>query len=353
MDDTRMRNTLAAIPGVDDSLGPRLRARLDDLTKPRGSLGVLETIVERVGLIQNTDRPHVRRMRIVTFAADHGVAARGVSAYPAAVTPQMVRNMIAGGAAVNVLARHVGAENVVVDIGVNDPLDNAPGLVRRKVAYGTRDMTIGPAMTHREARAAIDAGIGLANDAADEDVTLLGTGEMGIGNTTSAAGLFAELLGLQPREIVGRGTGIDDETLARKIDAVETALRINAPDAGDPVAVLAAFGGFEIAGICGLILGAAARRIPVVVDGFISTAGALVAERLAPRSRDFMIFSHLSDERGHAVVLDAMGVRPILNLNLRLGEGTGAALAFSLIHGAIKLVNEMATFSSAGVADRA
>ncbi len=348
-----LRNTIAAISRIDGTLVPRLRARLDDLTKPRGSLGVLEDLALRIGLIQNTDRPRVDRMRIVTFAADHGVAARGVSAYPAAVTPQMVRNMLAGGAAVNVLARHVGAENVVVDIGVNDALADAPELVRRKIAFGTRDMTLGPAMTPREAMAAIEAGIELANDAASEGVTLLGTGEMGIGNTTSAAALFAALLSLAPRDIVGRGTGIDDETLERKIAAVETALRINAPDASDPLAVLAALGGFEIAGICGLILGAAVRRIPVVIDGFISTAGALVAERLAPTAREFMIFSHQSDERGHAAVLGAMDVRPILNLSLRLGEGTGAALAFSVICAALKLVDEMATFSSAGVSDRA
>lgn len=353
MNDATLRETVASIASPNESLTPRLRARLDGLTKPRGSLGVLEALVERIGLIQHTDRPRVDRMRIVTFAGDHGVAARGVSAYPAAVTPQMVRNMLAGGAAVNVLARHVGAENIVVDIGVNDALDDAPGLVRSKIASGTRDMSVGPAMTRAEALAAIDAGIALASDADDDDVTLLGTGEMGIGNTTSAAALFAALLGLAPREIVGRGTGIDDDALARKIDAVESALRVNAPGPGDPLGALAAVGGFEIAGICGLILGAAARCIPVVVDGFISTAGALVAEQFAPLVRDYMIFSHLSDERGHAVVLDAMGARPILNLNLRLGEGTGAALAFSLIHAAIKLVDEMATFSSSGVSDRA
>ncbi|MCL4234505.1 MAG: nicotinate-nucleotide--dimethylbenzimidazole phosphoribosyltransferase [Deltaproteobacteria bacterium] len=353
MSDDLLRDIIAARPPIESALLPRLRARLDDLTKPRGSLGVLETIVERIGLIQNTDRPCVDRTRIVTFAADHGVTARGVSAYPAAVTPQMVRNMLAGGAAVSVLARHVGAESVVVDIGVNDPLEDAPGLVRKKFAFGTRDMTIGPAMARAQALAAIATGIGLAQDAADDGVNLLGTGEMGIGNTTSASAIFSALLGLSPRDIVGRGTGIDDDALARKIDAVETALRVNAPDARDPLTVLAAVGGFEIAGICGLILGAACRRIPVVVDGFISTAGALVAERLAPASREFMIFSHLSDERGHAAVLDAMGARAILNLSLRLGEGTGAALAFSLIRAALKLVDEMATFSSAGVSGRA
>jgi nicotinate-nucleotide--dimethylbenzimidazole phosphoribosyltransferase len=334
---------------VDATLAPAIQAHLDDLTKPQGSLGRLEELARQYCLIHRTASPRRGRTRIVCFAGDHGVAREGVSAYPQAVTPQMVHNMLAGGAAINVLARHVSADLVVVDMGVADPLDGAVGLCRRKVRLGTDNIAEGPAMSVAEATRAVESGIALAHAARDDGVTLLGTGEMGIANTTPSTALLAAYLHCDPAELAGRGTGVDDARLQHKIAVIRQALAVNASRLADPLGALAAVGGFEIAGICGLVLGAAALRIPVVVDGFISSAGACAAAMMHPAVRDYLFFSHLSAERGHRVFMERFGAAPILSLDMRLGEGTGAALAMTVIEAAVKIYNEMATFSSAGV----
>ncbi len=346
-------DTLGAITPVDASLSTTIQAHLDDLTKPQGSLGRLESIAMAYCLARGTTHPVCTRKRVIAFAADHGVTAEGVSAFPAEVTPQMVMNMLAGGAAINVLTRHAGTELRVVDIGVNDPLAAAgESLCRHKVCPGTANMAKGPAMTKAEMYQAVAVGIDMASQAAADGVDLLASGEMGIGNTTASTALFSVLLELPVEAITGRGTGIDDGALAHKIDVIKQAIDINKEHLDSPLAALAAVGGLEIAGICGLILGAAAHRIPLVVDGFISTAGALCAIKAKPDVADYLMFSHRSNEQGHRRVLDAMGVDPILDLDLRLGEGTGAALAIPIIEAAIKVYNEMATFSGAGVSNR-
>jgi nicotinate-nucleotide--dimethylbenzimidazole phosphoribosyltransferase len=346
---SKLEQTLKMIQPVDVSLKPAIQAHLDDLTKPQGSLGRLEEFALRYCLATGTTTPRLGKARICCFAGDHGVSVEGVSAFPREVTPQMVYNMLAGGAAINVFARHVGAELKVVDMGVDADFADAPGLVHRKVARGTANLAVGPAMTVAQATQALEAGIALADEAAEEGVTLLGTGEMGIANTTPATALFAAYLGLKPADITGRGTGVSDAGLQHKIAVIERGLAANQAALGNPLATLAALGGFEIAGIAGLILGGAARRVPVVVDGFISTAGALAALRLQPAVADYIFFSHLSDERGHRFVMKALALKPLLDLNMRLGEGTGGALAMTLISAAIKMVNEMATFSGAQV----
>lgn len=342
-----------SIPPVDRSLEAAARAHLDRLTKPPGSLGRLEDIAVRYCCATGTLKPSLGKKIIFTFAGDHGVAAEGVSAYPKEVTPQMVMNMLEGGAAVNVLAAHAGAEVRVVDIGVDHPMEGAGALIRRKIRPGTGNISKEPAMTIDEAVRAIEAGAGLAREAAVEGAALIGTGEMGIANSTPSAALFAALLPASPAEVTGRGTGIGDESLSRKIQVIERALSLHQESLSSPLQALAAVGGLEIAGICGLILGAASRRVPVVVDGFISSAGALVACRLCESVKEYLFFSHCSDEAGHKVFFSRFGAEPILDLGLRLGEGTGAALAMPIIEAAIKIYNEMATFGSAGVSGEA
>ena len=346
-----LKQIIDAIEPVAHELEPQIQAHLDDLTKPQGSLGRLEDIAMRYCMINQTLAPKLGKNIIFTFAADHGVAEEGVSAFPAEVTPQMVLNMVGGGAAVNVLGRHAGAENRVVDIGVNHDFGDLPGLVHRKVRPGTANMCKGPAMGLEEAEQALLIGARLAADAKQEGATLIGTGEMGIANTTAAAALFSVLIPCPPAEVTGRGTGIDDERLMHKTRVIEQALDMNKECLTDPLNILAAVGGLEIAGICGLCLGAAAERIPVVVDGFISSAAAYVACKLNPAVKDYLFFSHRSAEAGHAVFLDTFQTEPILDLGLRLGEGTGAALAINIIEASIKIYNEMATFSGAGVAE--
>ncbi|MGC1401381.1 MAG: nicotinate-nucleotide--dimethylbenzimidazole phosphoribosyltransferase [Thermodesulfobacteriota bacterium] len=347
-----LSETIKSVKSVDWNLEPAIRAHLDQLTKPPKSLGRLEDLAAQYCLITNSLTPSLGKKKIFTFAGDHGVAAEGVSAYPKEVTPQMVRNLLAGGAAVNVLARHVGAEVAVIDIGVDDPLNEAPDLIRRKIKSGTNNIAKGPAMSLEEARQAIEVGIELARSAAQDQVTLIGTGEMGIANTTPSSALFAVLLPCPVEDITGRGTGIDDAGLIKKVEVIKQSLKVNQERLADPLSALAALGGLEIAGICGLCLGAAASRIPVVVDGFISSAGALAACRLCPPVRDYLFFSHLSEEAGHATFLRIFKVAPILDLKMRLGEGTGAALAMSIIEASVKIYNEMATFASAGVSDK-
>jgi nicotinate-nucleotide--dimethylbenzimidazole phosphoribosyltransferase len=347
-----LKKTIKSIQPINQSLEPAIRDHLNQLTKPPKSLGRLEDLAAQYCLITNTLRPTLGGKKIFTFAGDHGVAEEGVSAYPKEVTPQMVRNMLAGGAAVNILAAHAGAEVSVIDIGVDDPLTDAPGLIRRKIKSGTDNIAAGPAMSLEEATQAIETGIELARLAAEDGVTLIGTGEMGIANTTPSSALFAAMLPCPVEDITGRGTGIDDLGLIKKIEVIKRAIKVNQKNLTDPLNTLAALGGLEIAGICGLCLGAASARVPVVVDGFISSAGALAACRLSPEVKNYLFFSHRSEEAGHATFLRIFKVEPILDLRMRLGEGTGAALAMTVIEAAVKIFNQMATFASAGVKDK-
>jgi nicotinate-nucleotide--dimethylbenzimidazole phosphoribosyltransferase len=327
------------------------RARQEQLTKPAGSLGRLESLAIQIAGITGQEQPVVANKAIVVMAGDHGVTAEGVSAYPAEVTPQMVLNFLRGGAAINALAGVVGARVVVVDIGVASPLEH-PGLLSRKVAPGTANMAQGPAMTGEQAEEAIAVGIAIVKALAQEGVQMVATGEMGIGNTTAASAITAVLTGSTPTEVTGRGTGIDDAQLTHKIAVIERALAVNAPNRDDGLDVLTKVGGLEIAGLVGVILGGAAHRMPVVLDGFIAGSAALVVEKLCPQVRDYLIAGHISVERGHRVLLDALGLQPLLDLDLRLGEGTGAALAMGIIDGALATHRQMATFAEAGVSER-
>ena len=348
---TLLNETLAAIKPLDPALLAAAQAKLDNKTKPLGSLGRLEEFGRRFAAISGTLEPDTSQKVIFTFAGDHGVVEEGVSAFPKEVTPQMVFNFLAGGAGVNVLARHSGVEVLVVDVGVDYDFGDLPGLIQKKVRRGTANFANGPAMSREEAVAAIEVGIELARQAKQQGVTMLGTGEMGIGNTTPSSAIIAAFSGKSVTEVTHRGTGINDAALANKVRVIEEGLRINAPDPKDPLDVLTKVGGLEIAAIAGLVLGAAANRIPVVVDGFISTAGALVAWELQPLVRDYLFAAHQSVEIGHRFILERLGVEPILDLKLRLGEGTGAALAMGLIEAGAKVLKEMATFEQAGVSE--
>jgi nicotinate-nucleotide--dimethylbenzimidazole phosphoribosyltransferase len=345
-----LRETLGAIAGPDAAAASATRAVLDAKTKPRGSLGRLEQIARRVAAIRGTAELEPLQAAIVVAAADHGVAAEGVSAYPAEVTAQMVANFARGGAAINVLARRAGAELIVVDAGVLEPV-TVERVRTLRIGPGTANLAREPAMERTQALTALAAGIDLARGLAAAGIGIVGLGEMGIGNTTAASAINAALLGCDAREVCGRGTGIDDGALARKVGVVRAALRLHrlAPD--DPLGVLTAVGGFEIAVLSGIALGAAAERVVVLVDGFIATAAALVAERLAPHAQSAMIAAHRSPEPGHGLALDALGLEPVLDLGLRLGEGTGAALALPIVQASLAIVAEMATFAGAGVSD--
>jgi nicotinate-nucleotide--dimethylbenzimidazole phosphoribosyltransferase len=287
------------------------------------------------------------------MAADHGVARQGVSAYPAEVTPQMVLNFLAGGAAINVLARHIGAQVVVVDMGVAADLPTHPDLIVRKVALGTADLSAVPAMSRAQAQEAVEAGIAVVTTLIESGVDIVATGDMGIGNTTPSSAIVATLTGRPAAEVTGRGTGVDDAGLKRKVALIEAALALHRPDKGDGLDVLAKVGGFEIGGLAGVMIGAAARHVPVVVDGFISGAAALLACTLAPATQPYLIAAHRSVERGHQAVFAQLDIEPLVDLGMRLGEGTGAALGISLIQAACKILDEMATFGEAGVADKA
>ncbi len=349
---TRLKATVEAIGPADRTLKTRIQSRLDRLTKPQGSLGRLEEVARRYGVAVGQEHPKIRKKVVYTFAGDHGVTAEGVSAYPREVTPQMVYNFLRGGAGVNVLARHVGAEVRVVDIGVDHEFGDLPGLLHRKVARGTRNMAQESAMTREEALQAVEAGMALAEVASREGVDLLGTGDMGIGNTTPSSAIVAVITGEPVEQVTGRGTGIDDATHLRKIRVIETALARHAPDIKDPLDVLTKVGGLEIGGIAGLILGAAAHRVPVVLDGFIATAGALLAMGWSLDVRDYLFASHLSVEIGHRAALERLGLKPLLDLDLRLGEGTGACLGMGLVEAGVRILTEMATFEEAGVSER-
>ena len=346
------RETIDRIQPTDTRLLAQAQTRLDRLTKPIGSLGRLEELAARYVMITGELKPKVPRGAVFTFAADHGVTTEGVSAYPSAVTPQMVLNFLRGGAGVNVLARHVGIEVRVVDIGVDFDFAGIPGLIHRKVMPGTKNLLVESAMNSTQAEHALQIGIDLATEAAQEGIGLIGTGEMGIGNTTASSAITAVMTSRPVSEVTGRGTGIDDAGHARKIEVIERALAFHQLDAADAMEVLAAVGGLEIGGLAGLMLGAAAARIPVVLDGFIAGAAALIAVGLQPRCKDYLIASHRSVERGHQAILDHLGLKPLLDLDLRLGEGTGACLGMGLVCGAIKILTEMATFDEAGVSER-
>jgi nicotinate-nucleotide--dimethylbenzimidazole phosphoribosyltransferase len=344
-----LKQTIRSIQPLDTSAMDAARARQDRLTKPPGSLGRLEALSIQVAGITGQARPVIGGKVVITCAGDHGVVAQRISAYPQEVTAQMVANFLGGGAAINILARHVGARVVVVDAGVAADLHPRPGLVIKKVAHGTADMTQGPAMSREQAVQAIEAGIEVVQDEIESGASLVATGDMGIGNTTPSSAIVAAITGLPVARVTGRGTGIDDATLAHKIAVIERALAVNRPDPADALDVLSKVGGFEIGAIAGVILGAAARRVPVVIDGFISTAGALIAGGLAPLAREYMIAAHDSVEIGHRAMLDHLGLVPCLDFDLRLGEGTGAALVLGIVEAACKVLDEMATFESAGV----
>jgi nicotinate-nucleotide--dimethylbenzimidazole phosphoribosyltransferase len=341
------------IPPPDAAAGAEARRRLDRLTKPPGSLGRLEELVWRLAEIAGKCPPPVSRPVIFTLAGDHGVVEEGVSAYPQIVTAQMVENLLRGGAAVNVLARHVGARVVVADLGVAGPVAPHALLAPLRIARGTRNMARGAAMTKGEAGAAIDAGAGLVEAEHARGLDLAGLGDMGIGNTTAASAIVAALTGADVDAVTGPGTGVDEVARRRKVAVIRRAIGVTAPDPTDPLDVLAKVGGLEIAGLVGVTLAAAARRVPVFVDGFIAGAAALVAVRIAPRARDSLIAAHRSAEPGHGRVLDALGLTPLLDLEMRLGEGTGAALGIGLARAAVATLTEMATFESAGVSGAA
>jgi nicotinate-nucleotide--dimethylbenzimidazole phosphoribosyltransferase len=327
------------------------RARQGLLTKPAGSLGRLEEIsVQLAGITGQCPPPVPARKGVIVFAGDHGITARGVSAYPREVTPQMVLNFLHGGAAINVLARQAGARVIVVDAGVAAAIPPTAGLVQGKIALGTDDFTAGPAMTHEQAIAAVDLGIRVAQDEIARGLDLLACGDMGIGNTTPSAAITAVIARAPVRTVTGPGTGIGSAAMAQKATLIEAAIERNQPDASDGLDVLSKVGGYEIGAIAGAMIAAGAARIPVIVDGFIATAGALIACTLAPGLRPYLIAGHRSQEPGHDVALAHLGLAPLLDLYMRLGEGTGAVLAFHIVDAAARIINEMATFAEAGVA---
>ena len=341
---------IRSIQPIDENARAAARDRQDRLTKPPQALGRLEELSIQLAGITGQALPKLTHKVILTMAGDHGVVAEGVSAYPQEVTEQMVLNFLHGGAATNVLARHIGARVVVVDMGVAAHFDPQPGLVDKKVAAGTQNIARGPAMTRKQATQALLAGADVVEAELKKGLDILGVGEMGIANTTPSTAIAAVLTGIPPERLAGRGTGVDLAGLERKIAAVERALKVNRPNPED---VLAQVGGFEIGGMAGAILAAAAHRRPVVVDGFISTAAALIAVGLAPQVKPYLVASHRSQERGHHLMLEWLGLKPLFDLDLRLGEGTGAALGISLADAACKILGEMATFDEAGVSGKA
>jgi len=347
-----MNQVIAGIRPLDERSMEEAKMRQDNLTKPQGSLGQLESLSIQVAGIKGVSKPRIAHKVIFTLAGDHGVTQEGVSAYPSEVTPQMVYNFLRGGAGINVLARFVGARVIVADLGVASPLERSPELREKKVGMGTQSMAKGPAMSHAEAIRAIEAGIGLVEEELPGGIDILGTGDMGIGNTTSSSAITAAVTGADVAMVTGRGTGIDDEGWERKVKVIQRALDINLPDPKDAIDILSKVGGYEIGGIAGVILAGARYRIPVVIDGFISGAAALIATTLSPQVKPYLIASHQSAERGHRILLEFLGLKPLLNLDLRLGEGTGAALGIFLVEASLRILEEMATFAEAGVSEK-
>ena len=356
----RIKETIEDIRALDSDAMEAASARQDALTKPRGSLGVLESLSVKIAGITASYKPAVANKVIITMAGDHGVAAEGVSAYPVEVTAQMVYNFLHGGAAINVLARHIGARVVVVDMGVAADIEEEDSgiddcsFVNKKIGYGTANIAKGGAMSYEDAIRSIEAGMEVLEHerAREKGVDIVGVGDMGIGNTTPSSAITAFITGEPVANVTGRGTGLDDNGLANKIRVIEKALEVNNPNREDAIDILAKLGGFEIGGMAGVMLAAAAHRIPVVIDGFISGAAALIAYELSPKIRDYLIASHLSVEAGHRAVLNYIGLKPLFNLNMRLGEGTGAALGISIVDASCKILREMATFEEAGVSEK-
>lgn len=370
-----LEKTISNITPTDAKAQLEAQARLDNLTKPLQSLGRLEELAKQIASITGTLNPDFSRKLIIIMAADHGVVDEGVSAYPREVTLQMVYNFLAGGAGINVLAEHTGAEVVVVDAGVAAELNvqgfnrrnkkaasgkksneisrlSAGSFINAKVAFGTANMAKGPAMTKEQAHRCVEAGISIAEDMVLKGYGIIGTGDMGIGNTTASSAIAACLCKTSVSAVTGYGAGLDESGLENKIKIIEKAISINKPDLSDGLDVLSKIGGLEIGGIAGIILGCAGNKTPVVIDGFISGAGALIAELLCPKCRDYMIASHCSVEKGHIIMLEKLRLKPLFNFDMRLGEGTGAALGINIADAAIKLMNNMATFSEAGVSKK-
>jgi len=344
-------STIKKIIPQDSGARALARARLEQLTMPYWALGRLMDLAEDLAGMAGSIRPPMGRKAVVTMAGDHGITEAGVSKYPQEVTVQMIYNFVNGGAGINALARLAGARVVVVDMGVAGNLDDlvkAGKIISKRMGPGTRNMVIGQAMSRDEAVRALEAGIEVALELGSSN-DILGTGDMGIGNTSPSAAIINIFSGVPVSEIAGRGTGIDDGQLSHKVAMIEKAIQLNKPDPSDAVDVLAKVGGFEIGGIAGLILGAASMKKPVLIDGFISTAGALIAAHLAPTALEYMIASHRSMEKGHKIALDCLGKAPLLDLDLRLGEGTGAALAMNLVEAAVRILTEVATFEEAAV----
>ncbi|MBL7061828.1 MAG: nicotinate-nucleotide--dimethylbenzimidazole phosphoribosyltransferase [Dehalococcoidia bacterium] len=348
---TSLDTILKEIKPLDSSAMAAAQSRQNSLTKPHGSLGRLEDLSIQIAGIKGQLKPKLEHKTIITMVADHGVTAETVSLYPQEVTRQMVLNFLKGGAAINVLAEQIGARVIVVDMGVKGGFQPLPGLLCKMIDFGTQNMTQGPAMTRQQAIDTIEAGIQVVEAELAKRLDIIGTGDMGIGNTTASSAILAALSGRPPKKVTGRGTGIADRQLAHKIKVIEKALSVNKPNPKDPIDVLAKVGGFEIGGLAGVILAGAAYRIPVVIDGFISGAAALIATGLSPQAKDYLITAHLSAEAGHELLLQFLGLKPLLNLNMRLGEGTGAVLGIFLAEAATRTLNQMATFAEASVSE--
>ena len=349
--DNFIQHTIEMIKPLDEEAMAKAQARQDTLTKPQGSLGRLEELSIQLAGIQGKPIPQIKHKAIITMAGDHGIVAEGVTLFPQEVTTQMVANFLRGRAGINVIARQVGARIVVVDMGVATELKPNPQLLSRKIGFGTQNMSLGPAMSAEQAVKAIETGIELVAAEAVKGLDIVGTGDMGIGNTTASSAICAVMTGKSAAEVAGRGTGLGDKQLTHKIKIIDRVLTMNHPDPAQPLDVLAKVGGFEIGGLAGVMLGAAANRIPVVIDGFISGAAALIAAALSPALKDYLIAAHLSAESGHRLLLEHLGLRPLLNLDMRLGEGTGAALGIFLADTATRILADMATFAEADVSE--
>ena len=344
-----LNQTIKDIRPLDEKAMAAARERQDQLTKPAGSLGRLEEISIKIAGVQGKAGPQIKNKAMITMAGDHGVVDEKIGNWPREVTAQMVENFLHGGAGINVLSKLAGARIIFVDMGIASDMKPDKQLIVKKVAYGTKNMCLGPAMTSEQAVKSLEYGIEVVNAEAKKGLDIVGTGDMGIGNTTASSAIFAALSRKPVTEVTGRGTGATDEQLKHKIDVIKRALDVNKPDPHKPLEVLAKVGGFEIGGLAGVMLGAAASHIPVVIDGFISGAAALVATALSPQAKDYLIAAHCSAEAGHIVLLNYLGLKPLLNLEMRLGEGTGAALGLYIAEAAVRTLNEMATFAEAAV----
>lgn len=347
-----LAKTIASIKPLDKTAMMKAIQRQDSLTKPAGSLGRLEALSVQVAGIQGKPLPTIKQKAVIVMAADHGVAARGTSAFPQEVTGEMVLNFLHGGAAINVISRQAGARVVIVDMGVATKPAANPALVSRRIAAGTQDMSKGPAMSIAQAQQAVEAGIEIVTAEIKRGLDLVATGDMGIGNTTASSAICAIMTGKTAAEVTGRGTGLDDTQLQNKIRIINEAIALNKPNKDNALDVLAKVGGFEIGGLAGVMLGAAANHVPVVVDGFISGAAALIAVGICPQAREYLIAGHCSVEPGHKIMWQHLELKPLLDLEMRLGEGTGATLAMNLVEASVHILAEMATFAEAGVADK-